>query len=215
MLSKFENVVLAAYLFIISYDHASYFIIQGDVSLQRALLVLYRLNMLPVLLAYVMNTSYQFYFFPGIATFGFSLYGPPLESCQRPILSIIWSWSRCWSRAWWFMLPWSLLALLEYLLKSLNYLATAATLSHGLLKDQMISGQSIWVSLWLYTLITVLFKAGTLCLWSFSTYCLCLVYSLSGCSCCWFMGTRIEARWSRPNTTTSSTCYRWLIHFPA
>lgn len=71
MLSKFENVVLAAYLFIISYDHASYFIIQGDVSLQRALLVLYRLNMLPVLLAYVMNTSYQFYFFPGIATFWF------------------------------------------------------------------------------------------------------------------------------------------------
>lgn len=65
------RLLVAAYLFLTAYGHATYFYTKHDFSCSRAATVLLRLNMLPCCLALVMNNQYDFYYFPGLASLWF------------------------------------------------------------------------------------------------------------------------------------------------
>ncbi|KAK5950186.1 hypothetical protein OHC33_008901 [Knufia fluminis] len=65
------RVLVASYLFLTGYGHATYFQKTGDFTFRRVVRVLLRLNLLPCLLAVVMDNTYDFYYFPGLASFWF------------------------------------------------------------------------------------------------------------------------------------------------
>lgn len=65
------RLLVASYLFLTGYGHASYFIKTNDFSLRRLTAVLIRINLLSVILPFVMNTHYQLYYFPMLASFWF------------------------------------------------------------------------------------------------------------------------------------------------
>jgi len=65
------RVLVASYLFLTGYGHATYFQSTKDCSLTRMFSVLLRLNLLPCSLAIVMSNDYDFYYFPGLASLWF------------------------------------------------------------------------------------------------------------------------------------------------
>jgi N-acetylneuraminate 9-O-acetyltransferase len=65
------RVLVAAYLFLTGYGHASYFLLTNDFSLRRVAAVLLRINLLCCTLAFFMGTHYQFYYFPMLASIWF------------------------------------------------------------------------------------------------------------------------------------------------
>ena len=68
---KLVRLLVAAYLFLLGYGHSTYFRKTGDFSFRRLVTVLLRINMLSCSLALIMNTSYDFYYFPCISTVWF------------------------------------------------------------------------------------------------------------------------------------------------
>ncbi|KAK5083404.1 hypothetical protein LTR70_008241 [Exophiala xenobiotica] len=65
------RVLVASYLFLTGYGHATYFQRTGEFSLKRVVMVLLRLNLLTCLLTICMNNDYDFYYFPALASFWF------------------------------------------------------------------------------------------------------------------------------------------------
>lgn len=63
------RLLVASYLFLTGYGHASYFIRTNDFSLRRLSAVLVRINLLSCILPFVMNTRYQVYYFPMLVSF--------------------------------------------------------------------------------------------------------------------------------------------------
>lgn len=62
------RVLVASYLFLTGYGHASYFLRTKDFSFKRVVAVLLRLNLLACLLSATMGNTYHFYYFPSLAT---------------------------------------------------------------------------------------------------------------------------------------------------
>lgn len=65
------RLVVSMYLFLATYGYASLFYQEDGFSLRRLLTILVRLNLLPVLLSWTLNTPYLLYIFSGLATFWF------------------------------------------------------------------------------------------------------------------------------------------------
>lgn len=65
------RLLVASYLFLTGYGHAAYFIKTNNFSLRRLAAVLVRINTLSCVLPFLMNTHYQLYYFPMLASFWF------------------------------------------------------------------------------------------------------------------------------------------------
>ncbi|KAK4947347.1 hypothetical protein LTR10_013715 [Elasticomyces elasticus] len=68
---QFVRLLVAAYIFMTAWGHTMYFIRTNDFSLRRVVNVLMRTNLLNVILAYVMGTQYDLYYFPVLASVWF------------------------------------------------------------------------------------------------------------------------------------------------
>jgi N-acetylneuraminate 9-O-acetyltransferase len=65
------RLLVASYLFMTGYGHTLYFLNTNNFSPKRVIFVLVRLNLLCCLLAYIMRTDYNFYYFPALSSFWF------------------------------------------------------------------------------------------------------------------------------------------------
>ncbi|XP_049269076.1 N-acetylneuraminate 9-O-acetyltransferase [Rhipicephalus sanguineus] len=75
--------LVSAYLFLAGYGHFSYFWHQADFGLLRLARVLFRTNLLVVLLCLCMNRPYQFYYFVPLVSFWFLVVAATLGSLPR------------------------------------------------------------------------------------------------------------------------------------
>lgn len=75
--------LVSAYLFLVGYGHFSYFWHQADFGLLRLARVLFRTNLLVVLLCLGMNRPYQFYYFVPLVSFWFLVVAATLGSLPR------------------------------------------------------------------------------------------------------------------------------------
>lgn len=65
------RLLVASYLFMTGYGHTMYFLTSNDFSFRRLVNVTLRTNMLNILLAFVMGTQYDLYYFPALSTIWF------------------------------------------------------------------------------------------------------------------------------------------------
>lgn len=65
------RVLVTAYLFLSGYGHFTYFWNEGNASISRLCEILFRLNLLTVILCFTMNRPYQFYYFVPLVSFWF------------------------------------------------------------------------------------------------------------------------------------------------
>ncbi|XP_014666297.1 PREDICTED: CAS1 domain-containing protein 1-like isoform X2 [Priapulus caudatus] len=65
------RVLVTSYLFLTGFGHFSFFWAKGDYGLFRVCKMVFRLNMLVIMLCFVMNRPYQFYYFVPLVTFWF------------------------------------------------------------------------------------------------------------------------------------------------
>jgi N-acetylneuraminate 9-O-acetyltransferase len=78
------RLLVASYLFMTGYGHTLYFLNTNNFSLRRVTSVLVRLNLLCCLLAYVMRTDYNFYYFPALSSFWFLVVYLTVRICHQP-----------------------------------------------------------------------------------------------------------------------------------
>ncbi|KAL7020418.1 hypothetical protein ACKWTF_011523 [Chironomus riparius] len=67
------KVFISTFLFLIGYQHFSYFWITGNNSISRYITVMFRINFMTIILCFAMNRPYQFYFFAPLVSFWFSI----------------------------------------------------------------------------------------------------------------------------------------------
>jgi len=70
---QFVRLLVASYIFMTAWGHTMYFIRTNDFSLRRVVNVLMRTNLLNVILAFVMGTQYDLYYFPVLASVWFMI----------------------------------------------------------------------------------------------------------------------------------------------
>ncbi|KAK5050054.1 hypothetical protein LTR84_004174 [Exophiala bonariae] len=68
---QLARVLVASYLFMTGYGHTMYFLQTGDFSCRRVAIVLFRTNILSVMLAFVMGTQFDLYYFPMLSSLWF------------------------------------------------------------------------------------------------------------------------------------------------
>ncbi|KAJ9604546.1 hypothetical protein H2200_010659 [Cladophialophora chaetospira] len=68
---QFVRLLVSSYLFMTGFGHTTYFITTNDFSFRRAASVLLRNNLLNVILAFVMGTHYDLYYFPVLTSVWF------------------------------------------------------------------------------------------------------------------------------------------------
>lgn len=68
---QLARVLVASYLFMTGYGHTMYFLRTGDFSLQRVATVIFRTNILSIMLAFVMGTRFDLYYFPMLSSVWF------------------------------------------------------------------------------------------------------------------------------------------------
>lgn len=65
---QLARVLVASYLFMTGYGHTMYFLRTGDFSFQRVGTVVFRTNVLSIMLAFVMGTQFDLYYFPMLSS---------------------------------------------------------------------------------------------------------------------------------------------------
>lgn len=68
---QLARVLVASYLFMTGYGHTMYFLRTGDFSFQRVATVIFRTNILSIMLAFVMGTHFDLYYFPMLSSLWF------------------------------------------------------------------------------------------------------------------------------------------------
>ncbi|OAP57794.1 hypothetical protein AYL99_08532 [Fonsecaea erecta] len=68
---QFVRLLVSSYLFMTGFGHTTYFITTNDFSFRRVATVLLRTNLLNVILAFVMGTRYDLYYFPMLTSLWF------------------------------------------------------------------------------------------------------------------------------------------------
>lgn len=68
---QFVRLLVSSYLFMTGFGHSMYFITTNDFSLRRVTGVLLRTNILSIVLAFVMGTRYDLYYFPALSSLWF------------------------------------------------------------------------------------------------------------------------------------------------
>jgi len=67
------RVLVTAYLFLSGYGHFTYFWNESNASISRLCEIIFRLNLLTVILCFTMNRPYQFYYFVPLVSFWFMI----------------------------------------------------------------------------------------------------------------------------------------------
>lgn len=67
------KVFISSFLFLIGYQHFSYFWATGNNGITRFLNVMFRINFMTIVLCFAMNRPYQFYFFAPLVSFWFAV----------------------------------------------------------------------------------------------------------------------------------------------
>lgn len=70
---RIVRLLVASYIFLTGYGHATYFIRTNDFSLRRVITVLLRINLVAVILSFTMNVHHQLYYFPLLASLWFMI----------------------------------------------------------------------------------------------------------------------------------------------
>jgi len=68
---QLARVLVASYLFMTGYGHTMYFLRTGDFSSRRIALVLFRTNILSIMLSFTMGTQFDLYYFPMLSSLWF------------------------------------------------------------------------------------------------------------------------------------------------
>lgn len=89
---QLARVLVASYLFMTGYGHTMYFLRTGDFSSPRIALVLFRTNILSIMLSFMMGTQFDLYYFPMLSSLWFLIIYitmVPISKCRLTTHNLI------------------------------------------------------------------------------------------------------------------------------
>ncbi|KIW28956.1 uncharacterized protein PV07_04807 [Cladophialophora immunda] len=81
---QFVRLLVSSYLFMTGFGHTTYFITTNDFSFRRVASVLLRTNLLNIILAFVMGTRYDLYYFPMLTSLWFLIVWATVPRTAKP-----------------------------------------------------------------------------------------------------------------------------------